>query len=63
LKPRYIEAADLFSDYYDQAKDLGQRTNFLATLFDSLCENNCNGHTNIEDVIFKIREAGETCMD
>ena len=54
--PNYIEIADLFSDYYDRAKDLGQRADFVRVLFESLCEDN-------EEIACKIKKAGETCLD
>ena len=54
--PNYIEISDLFSDYYDRAKDLGQRADFVRILFESLCKDN-------EEIVRKIKKAGETCID
>ena len=54
--PKDIDIADLFSDYYDRAKDLGQRADFVRVLFESLCEDN-------EEIVCKIKKAGETCLD
>ena len=53
---KYIEISDLFSDYYDQAKNIGQRADFVRILFESLCKDN-------EEIIRKIKKAGETCLD
>ena len=54
--PKDIGIADLFSDYYDQAKNLGQRADFVRILFESLCKDN-------KEIIRKIKKAGETCLD